>query len=48
MVKYFLYIYEYGTLKTGGVILRNGRRKRKNSGGDEPNWGTLHSCIEML
>jgi hypothetical protein len=32
---YFLYMYEYGTLKPAKVILRRG--KRENNGGDEPN-----------
>jgi hypothetical protein len=28
---YFLYMYEYGTLKPVKIILRRGRRKRKKS-----------------
>jgi hypothetical protein len=30
-------MYEYGTLKPFEVILRRGREKRENNGGDEPN-----------
>jgi hypothetical protein len=48
MVEYFLYIYEYGTLKPVEVILRRGRDERENNGRDEPNWGTLYvTYIEM-
>jgi hypothetical protein len=43
---YFLYMCEYGTLKTVDVILR-GKGKRENNGGDEPNQGTLHKYMEM-
>jgi hypothetical protein len=31
---YFLYIYEYGTLKPVEVILRRGRGKREDNGGN--------------
>jgi hypothetical protein len=40
-------MYEYGTLKPDKVILRRGRRKMENKGGDEPNLGTLYTYIEM-
>jgi hypothetical protein len=40
-------MYEYGTLNPVEVILRRGRRKRENNGGDEPNWSTLYACMEM-
>jgi hypothetical protein len=35
------------TLKPIKVILRRGRGKRENNGGDEPNWGTLYIYMEM-
>jgi hypothetical protein len=44
---YFLYKYEYETLKSVEVILRKGRRKRKNNGGDEPNGGALYAYKEI-
>jgi hypothetical protein len=44
---YFLYMYEYGTLKPVKVISRWGRGKRENGGGDELNWGTLYAYMEM-
>jgi hypothetical protein len=47
-VMYFLYMYEYGTLKSVEVILRRGwGRGRENNGGDEPNWGILYAYMEM-
>jgi hypothetical protein len=33
---YFLYMYEYGSLKPVDVILSRGRKKRKNNEEDEP------------
>jgi hypothetical protein len=33
-------MHGYGTLKPVEFILR-GERRKKNNGGDEPNWGTL-------
>jgi hypothetical protein len=36
---------EHGTLKY--VILRRGRGRRENNGGDEPNWGSMYVYIEM-
>jgi hypothetical protein len=44
---YFLYKYEYGTLKTVEAILRGERRKRENNGRNEPNQGTLYAYMEM-
>jgi hypothetical protein len=38
---------KYRTLKSVEVILRRGRRKRKNNGGDEPNQGILFVYMEM-
>jgi hypothetical protein len=40
-------MHEYGALKPVEVILRKGRKKRENNGGDEPNWCILYSCMEM-
>jgi hypothetical protein len=34
-------MHEYGTSKPIKVILKRGREKRENNGGNEPNWGTL-------
>jgi hypothetical protein len=34
---YFLYNYQYGTLKSDEVNLRRGWGRRENNGGDEPN-----------
>jgi hypothetical protein len=45
---YFLHMYEYGTLKPFKVILRRGKGKRENNGGDEPHRGTLGAYTEML
>jgi hypothetical protein len=45
---YFLHIHEYGTLKPAEVILRRERGKKENNGRDEPNWGTVCVCMEML
>jgi hypothetical protein len=39
-------MYEYGTLKPIEVTLRRWR-KRENNGGDESNWGTLYTYMEM-
>jgi hypothetical protein len=39
--------YEYGTLKSVEVILRRGRKKRVDNGGDGPNWGTLYKYLKM-
>jgi hypothetical protein len=44
---YLQYVYEYETLKPGEVILRRGRGKRENSGGDEPNRGTIFGNVTM-
>jgi hypothetical protein len=44
---YFLYMYEYGTLKPVKIILRKGRRKRKNNRGNESHQGTLYAYMEM-
>jgi hypothetical protein len=44
---YFLYIYEYGTLKPAEVILRRGRKKRKNNGENEPSQDILYVYMEM-
>jgi hypothetical protein len=44
---YFLYNYEYGTLKPVKIILRRRKGKRENNGGNEPNWGTLYAYMEM-
>jgi hypothetical protein len=41
-------MYKYGTLKSAEVILRSGRGKKENNGGDKPNWGTLCAYMEML
>jgi hypothetical protein len=40
-------LFEYGTVKPVKVILRRGRRKRENNGGDEPKWSTLYTYVEM-
>jgi hypothetical protein len=40
-------VYEYGTLKPVKVILKRGREKRENNGGEEPNRGTLSTYMEM-
>jgi hypothetical protein len=42
---YFLYVYEYGTLKPVKVILRRERGKREKNGGNESTLGTIH--VEM-
>jgi hypothetical protein len=34
-------------LKPAEVILRSGRGKRENKGGDEPNWGMLYAYMKM-
>jgi hypothetical protein len=34
-------------LKPVEVILRRGREKRENSGGDVPTQGILYTCLEM-
>jgi hypothetical protein len=39
----FLYMYEYEALTPVEVILRTGRGKKENNGGDEPNHGTLYA-----
>lgn len=39
-------MYEHGTVKPVEVILRMGKGKKKNNGGDELNWGTLYEYIE--
>jgi hypothetical protein len=44
---YFLSMYKYGTLKPVKTILRRGREKRENNGGDEPNWATLYAHMRM-
>jgi hypothetical protein len=44
---YFLHVYEYGTLKPAEAILRRGKGKRENNGGDVPNQGTLYIYVEM-
>jgi hypothetical protein len=42
---YFLYKYEYGTLKPVG----EGKcGKRENNGGNKPIWGIIHVYMEML
>jgi hypothetical protein len=41
-------MYEYGTLKLVEVLLRRVRRMSENNGGNEPNWGTLCTYMEML
>jgi hypothetical protein len=46
-LRYFLHMYEYGTLNPVEVILRRGRCKRESNGGDEPNWGTIYVYMEM-
>jgi hypothetical protein len=40
-------MYEYGTLRPISVILRRGWKKKENNGGDETNWGTLYTYMEM-
>jgi hypothetical protein len=45
---YFLHKHEYGTLKSVEVILRRGRRKRENNGGNETNLGTLYAYMKKL
>jgi hypothetical protein len=40
-------MYEYGTLKPVKVILRRGREKRENNGGNKPNLGTLYTYMKM-
>jgi hypothetical protein len=40
-------MHEYGALKPVKVILRKGRKKRENNGGDEPKWGILYLYMEM-
>jgi hypothetical protein len=40
-------MYEYGTLKPAEVIVRRGREKIENNGGDEPNQDILFAYIEM-
>jgi hypothetical protein len=47
MVDGFLHMYEYGTLKPVKIILRKGRKKRENNGGNKQNWGTLSTYMEM-
>jgi hypothetical protein len=39
-------MYEYGILKPVNVILRMGKGKSDNNGGNELNWGTLYVYIE--
>jgi hypothetical protein len=34
-------------MKPVEVILRRGKRKRENNGGDEPNLGTLYTYMGM-
>jgi hypothetical protein len=38
---------KYGTLKPVEAILGRRRGKRENNAGDEPNWGTVHTYMEM-
>jgi hypothetical protein len=40
-------MHEYGTLKSVKFILRRGRGKRDNNGGDKQNWGTLYTYMEI-
>jgi hypothetical protein len=40
-------MYEQGTLKPVEAILRRGRGKRENNGGNEPNWCTLYIYMEI-
>jgi hypothetical protein len=44
---YFLYKYEYGTLKPVEITLKREMGRRENNGGDEPNQGIIHVYIEM-
>jgi hypothetical protein len=40
-------VYEYGILKSVEVILRRGRGKRKNNGGNKPNRGIIYVYMEI-
>jgi hypothetical protein len=40
-------MYEYGTLKPLEAILKRGRGKRENNGGDELNPDTLYTYMEI-
>jgi hypothetical protein len=44
---YFLYKYEYETLKPVEVIVREDWRRRENNGGDEPIRDIIHVYMEM-
>jgi hypothetical protein len=44
---YFLYIYEYGTLKLVKVILSKRIGKRESNGGDESNQSTVYVYVEI-
>jgi hypothetical protein len=37
---YFLHMYDCGTFEPIETILRRGREKRENNGGDKPCWDT--------
>jgi hypothetical protein len=44
---YFLYTYEYGTLKPVKAILRRESGKRENDEGAEPNQGATYVYMEI-
>jgi hypothetical protein len=44
---YFLYNYEYGTLKPMEITLRRKIGDRENKGRDKPIWGTIHVYMEL-
>jgi hypothetical protein len=41
-------MYDFVNLKSAKVILRRGRGKRENNGGDEANCSMLYTYIEVL
>jgi hypothetical protein len=47
MVEVFLYMYEYGTLKSVEIISRRGVGEREINGEDEPNLGMIYVYMEM-